>query len=170
LKDQTKELAFLLKLVAIITIASLISFGILYLLMNKWVSLEYKAAFQAISYAYGMMNFYIAGAVFVQLTISSVVVYFIALRYSHKIAGPIYKIRLTIQNYSEGGNIQKVLLRKNDFLHDLADNFTDFFNYLNTRKKMFAEVYELFQKTDPENEKMKQESLDKIDKILEKLQ
>jgi hypothetical protein len=35
---------------------------------------------------------------------------------------------------------------------------------------MFAEVYELFQKTDPENEKMKQESLDKIDKILEKLQ
>lgn len=46
---------------------------------------------------------------------------FLAMFYSHRIAGPIYNIKKTIDAVLEGKKDSRVHLRKNDYLVDLAD-------------------------------------------------
>lgn len=45
----------------------------------------------------------------------------LALFYSHRIAGPIYNMKKTIDSVIEGKRDARVRLRKNDYLFDLAD-------------------------------------------------
>ena len=135
-----KEIFFISKLVFVNIISSCLSFGVMYLLMDKWVGKDYRTAFQVISAAYDQVNFYIATAVLAQFVISCLIVCFLALHYSHRIAGPIYRIKLTVRQYLQGQDIKKLSFRNTDFFHGVAENFTDFFNLLQKRKKFFEET------------------------------
>lgn len=66
-----------------------------------------------------------AGYVFIALVL------FIALLFSHRIAGPLYRIEKIINNITETGNIdQKIVLRKSDELHELAEALNKMFAVL----------------------------------------
>ena len=164
-----KELTFIMKLVLVIGTASLLSFGVLYLFMDKWVGTDYGTGFQVISGAYRMMNYYIATAVLVQLIVSCIIVFILALHYSHKIAGPMYRLKLVVQRYLNGEDIEKVSFRKTDFLHGVAGNFTDFFDFLRRRKSLLKETHKLLEKADLHDEEKKQDALQRIEKILNEL-
>ena len=133
MKLHTKELGFIFKFLSVIIIASLLSFAILYFFMNKGVGTDYKTAFQAIAVVYKKMNYYIAAAVSVQLILSSFVIFFLALYYSHKIAGPMFRLKITIQQFLQGDDKEKVSFRSSDLLHEVAEDFTDFFTSLKNK-------------------------------------
>lgn len=42
---------------------------------------------------------------------------------SHRIAGPLEKLKNSLEDYSNGDKIHKLKFRKNDFFKDLADTF-----------------------------------------------
>lgn len=46
-----------------------------------------------------------------------------AIRYAHRVVGPIYRFRKTIQALAAGEPVDMVRLRKDDFLKDLMDDF-----------------------------------------------
>ena len=165
-----KELTFMAKLVAVIAGASLLSFGILYLTLDTWVGADYGTAFQIMSAAYQRMDYYIALAVLAQLVISCLVVFFLALHYSHKIAGPMYRLKTAIQSYARGDAVARVAFRSTDFLHEVAEQFTAFFTALERNKKIFAETRRLIEGADLLDETAKEELLHLVAMNLRRLQ
>ena len=51
------------------------------------------------------------------------IVFWDSIRFSHRIAGPIKRVANDLGRLADGEKVFPVKLRKNDFCHDLADNF-----------------------------------------------
>lgn len=47
--------------------------------------------------------------------------------FSHRLAGPIYRIRQTIKDYKDGKSVKPIVLRKNDEFKDLAEDLNQIF-------------------------------------------
>lgn len=56
-----------------------------------------------------------------------------AARFAHRIVGPLFRLRKTIQAINAGEEIQLVNLRKDDYLHDLKDEFNAMLKLLEQR-------------------------------------
>lgn len=52
-------------------------------------------------------------------------IFVICIFFTHKIAGPIYKIRTHLQNIREGKSLEPVFLRRGDYFHELADELNE---------------------------------------------
>lgn len=52
-----------------------------------------------------------------------VITLFISIFLSHRIAGPLMKLRNVFRDFSEGKAVERVRFRKSDHFHDLADDF-----------------------------------------------
>ena len=55
------------------------------------------------------------------LFINIFIIILVNIYFSHKIAGPIYKLKKTLREKLEGEIIKPIVLRKGDAFHDLAD-------------------------------------------------
>lgn len=51
------------------------------------------------------------------------------LRYSHRIAGPLYRFRKALTDHLDGQPLQKVSLREGDMLLDFQDTWNEFVEY-----------------------------------------
>ncbi len=51
---------------------------------------------------------------------------FVGLSMSHKVAGPLYKLNMQINNMIKNGHLEKVRFRKNDYFMEVADSFNAF--------------------------------------------
>lgn len=49
----------------------------------------------------------------------------LALFYSHRIAGPIYNMKKTMDSFLNGDRMAKITLRKDDYLEDLGDKINE---------------------------------------------
>jgi nitrogen fixation/metabolism regulation signal transduction histidine kinase len=56
-----------------------------------------------------------------------------AVKHSHRIVGPIYRFRKTIQAITAGEELEFVSLRKEDMLHELKDDFNAMLRALEQR-------------------------------------
>ncbi|MCB9890651.1 MAG: hypothetical protein H6832_17125 [Planctomycetes bacterium] len=65
----------------------------------------------------------VAGIGFVVVSLG--VIAYCALRFSHRVAGPVYSIRRTLQSFRDGDTDARVRLRDGDFLTDLTDDLND---------------------------------------------
>lgn len=53
-----------------------------------------------------------------------------AVRFAHRLVGPLYRFRMTIQAMAAGEQVAPIQLRKHDMLTDLKDDFNAMLNYL----------------------------------------
>lgn len=53
---------------------------------------------------------------------------------SHRIAGPLYKLRRAIEEVSRGNFDQRISFRKNDHFTELQDSFNDMVQHLGVRR------------------------------------
>ncbi len=60
-------------------------------------------------------------AVLLQTAISLLLIYMLALRYSHRISGPMYRVRMVLTDYLHGRSAQSVRFRSGDFLLPVAE-------------------------------------------------
>lgn len=78
------------------------------------------------------------------LLIISPLIFFLALLYSHKIAGPIYRIGKSLDEISHGNLALRIRLRKGDELVDIADKINavteNFSATLSTDKDIMAKL------------------------------
>ncbi|MCP5107056.1 MAG: hypothetical protein GY950_26965 [bacterium] len=156
-----KEFLFITKMAITIAVSVAVALGLLYLFLSKSVDASYRSAFQTISSIYDRMNVYVIGAGLVQLIFSSVIVFTIALFFSHKIAGPMFRLKAVLQEYLGGADIEKVSFRKTDFIPGVSGLFTNLFVFLGKRKKLLAEAEasaaRLKEASGPEREKLLKE-------------
>lgn len=72
------------------------------------------------------------------------IVFIVCIFQSHKIAGPIYKLRKILNNIKNGGSFERVSFRKGDNFPELATDFNEVFSYVqNTHNKDFAYLSEV---------------------------
>lgn len=165
-----KEFLFITKMGITIVVSAAVALGLLYLFLSTPVGVEFKNAFQTISGVYDRMNVYVIGAVLVQLIFSSVIVFVIALFFSHKIAGPMFRLKAVLQEYLGGKEIEKVSFRSTDFIPGVSGLFTDFFTFLGKRKKRLAEAESLAGRLKEASGKEKEELVIKLQSILKELE
>ncbi len=165
-----KEFLFITKMGITIVLSVAASLGLLYFFLSTPVDIDFRSAFQTISGIYDRMNIYVIGAVLVQLIFSSVIVFSIALLFSHKIAGPIFRLKAVLQEYLGGKEIEKVSFRKTDFIPGVSGIFTDFFIFLGKRKKRLAEAESLALRLKETSGKEKEELTKKIQSIITELE
>jgi nitrogen fixation/metabolism regulation signal transduction histidine kinase len=56
-----------------------------------------------------------------------------AMRLAHRIVGPLYRFRKTIQAINAGEELDLMALRKDDFLQDMKDDFNEMLKVLEQR-------------------------------------
>jgi hypothetical protein len=166
----TKEFSFIFKIAAIMAASVAAALAILYFFLDKDVSGSYGAAFRLLAETHDRLNVYITAAVLVQLVISSVVVYFVALYFSHKIAGPIFRLKVVLQQYMDGEEIEKVSFRKTDFIPGVSRIFTNFFLYLGNRKKLLNEAQMLVDRLDRQTVPETQKTIERLRAIVIELE
>lgn len=162
-----KELSFIFKLVLSISMSTLLGIYVLYLLMDEGLGNNFANAFHIIKKAYQNMDFYILIAVFFQFLIASIFIYFISLYFSHKIAGPMYRLKMLIEDYLSNKHVGEVKFRETDFMGGVAENFSHFFIYHNKRTEKLEEIQKLIKKID--NNITKENRKEMIDVIKNKL-
>lgn len=69
---------------------------------------------------YNAFDLYLYPVLWVSI-LNIVVISIFSLFFSHKMAGPLYRIKLTLDNFIANKNTQAIKLRKNDFFQDLAE-------------------------------------------------
>ena len=56
-----------------------------------------------------------------------------AIRFSHRIVGPLYRFRQTIRAITEGSEVDLIALRKTDYLQELKEEFNEMIKVLEQR-------------------------------------
>ena len=56
-----------------------------------------------------------------------------AIRFSHRVVGPLYRFRKTVQAITAGAEVDLITLRKTDFLQELKDEFNEMLRVLEER-------------------------------------
>jgi len=64
-----------------------------------------------------------------------ILVFYLEIRFLHRIAGPLFRIEKTLQEISEGKEVEPIKLRKKDFYKSLAESVNKVIEYINKLKK-----------------------------------
>ncbi|MCP5052400.1 MAG: hypothetical protein GY940_34855 [bacterium] len=165
-----KEFSFLFKVAAVMIASAAAALAIMYIFLDKDVGASYGSAFRLLAETGEKLNLYIVAAVLIQLVFSFIVIYFISLYFSHKIAGPVFRLKAVLQQYIDGQEIESVNFRKTDFIPGVSRLFTGFFSFLAKREKLLEEAEALVQRLGGETGKEKQALVDKLKSIVKQLE
>lgn len=99
--------------------------AVLFAVQIFWNGME-TAGGQSVSPRFGLMALLVLIALLLVMTMDAV-------RYLHRLVGPIYRFRKTIQAIAEGDPIDKVKLRKNDFLKEFMVDINEMIDYLESK-------------------------------------
>jgi len=63
------------------------------------------------------------------------IIFFLGLYYSHRIAGPLHYMNKQMQEIAQGNEIKELSFRKKDYFKELAPSFNAVIEYLGNKKK-----------------------------------
>lgn len=165
-----KEILFILKILAVIILSIGISLALLFIFLNKDLENSYGGAFQTISDILQNLNYIIVIAVLAQLLFSSILICLLGLLYTHKIAGPVFRLKMILKRVKAGEEPEAISFRKADFLAGVAGSFNRFFVFLNTRQETIEEAETLLTRLDSEGVKGDPAKLKKLEALLAELE
>lgn len=165
-----KELLFIVKLILVILVSLVISFIILFAFFNQNLGDSYIGAYQIISSVFEKLNTIIILAVFFQLAFSLILIYFIALFFSHKMAGPMYRVKVLFKQYLQGTTIENISFRRTDFLSGVRGRLNRFLNFISHKEKMLTEAEFLRSQLASQDEETRAVSKKKIEALIRELE
>jgi len=164
------EIFFILKLIAIIIVSLSVSLMILFVFLDKNLGGSYPSAFKVISEIFNRINLYILLAVFAQLCLSSILLFIVALLFSHKIAGPMFRLKRLLKHFGDEQEQDGISFRRSDFLSGVSRWFSDFFTLNKKRESLYTEAESLLREIDSETGKDNSSKLERIKNIVTELE
>ena len=70
-------------------------------------------------------------AILALLAVMSIVLFYFGIRFSHHVAGPLYKLEKTIDKLARGEKVEPLRFRKSDLVNGLSDKFNVLIEELN---------------------------------------
>ena len=122
LVNKEFQLGLTFFILSIFFIQNLLIVGAIYLWSDgifKLISND-EIAHQVSTYRYQLIFFLLLFSI-----ISLAIVYVIMIFKTHKIAGPIYKLKLTLNRSKESGVVEKLIFRGGDYFSDLPSVYND---------------------------------------------
>ncbi|MGB2906937.1 MAG: hypothetical protein WBB73_07540 [Candidatus Aminicenantaceae bacterium] len=165
-----KEILFVLKILSVMVLSIGISLAVLFIFLNKELEGSYGGAFQAISDLLQDLNHFIVIAVLAQFLCSSILICLLGLLYTHKIAGPVFRLKMILKRFQAGEEPEAISFRKTDFLAGVAGSFNGFFVFLDTRHKTIEEAETLLKQLDSGGGKGDPEKLKRMEDLLAELE
>ena len=167
---RKNEIFFVLKLIAIIITSLSVSLLILFVFLDKNLGGSYPSAFKVISDIFNRINIYIILAVLAQLCLSSILLFLAALLFSHKIAGPMFRLKRLLEHFGDELEQDEISFRRSDFLPGVSRWFSEFFAMLNKRENLFTEAESLLREIDSEAGKDNSSKLERIKTVVAELE
>ena len=134
------ELKFMLRMVLVVVCSIGLSLLLLVLLLKVQLGANSDRSYQQVAAIYENLNLYVFMALMAQFVFSTILLYFITLLYSHKIAGPVYRLKLLLTQYLNGKNLEEVSFRESDYIHGIAERFTHFFQVRKQRQTLLNDL------------------------------
>lgn len=98
------------------------------LLLGVFCARLYNEALQADVSLPSILPVFIIAVCF--MLVATAYMLFSALRFSHRIAGPMYNVGKTLQRFRDGDIDARVILRQQDYLVEVQDHVNAFLNWL----------------------------------------
>ena len=137
LVDKKMQLQFAWLLVMQIAIPTIVLGAFLYIVNKMYLTcIQTLIGDSVISdpYIQSILNFSVL-AIGVFLIVSTLLVIFLGIRFSHHIAGPLYKLEESMDKIARGEKIAPLCFRNTDLMHSLADKFNTIMERLNQIKQ-----------------------------------
>ncbi len=165
-----RELHFIAVITAGILFASLVGSSILMVMFNRELGTDFADAFFTMHTLYMKMNLFSILAVVLQLALSATIVFLVALRYSHRISGPMYRLRMILTDFQDGREINGVTFRSGDFLKPLESMMSQMFDRINRQKLLEKEIRVLLTKESPADPAEKKTILKQLRHVADQLE
>lgn len=72
------------------------------------------------------------------LIVTLAIVFFNALMTSHRVAGPLYRVRAVLDQVRDGSKDARIHLRSADYLHEFADSMNEFLDWVEQQQAHHA--------------------------------
>ncbi|BBB32826.1 conserved hypothetical protein [Thermotomaculum hydrothermale] len=156
-----KEFLFVLVASISIIIGSLIGIGIIWGILDKPLPRNFHSIFHLIAIIKQRVLYMVFISLLLQTVICLSLILFLALRFSHKISGPMYRVKMMFKDFLNGKEIERIAFRKTDFLKPLESDLSVLLSRESKRRKLLCEIEEILSKSqkaslsDTEKEKLK---------------
>lgn len=145
-----KEFKFIATFILLFVFFSVLAFFVIYLFFNQNLGAAYGPAFQKLNQTYEAMNGHVLVAAMVQLALPFGFTFLLSLYFSHKIAGPMFRLSQTLKNKGNAEHVH-VQFRHSDFLAGVQDEFNELFDYLAERREKIETLQEFVEGLDYED-------------------
>ena len=125
LVNKKIQLQFAWLLIIQIAIPTIVLGTFLYIVNKMYLSCLQRIVGEAVisdPYVQSILNFSVV-AIVVFLVISALLLMFLGIRFSHHIAGPLYKLERSMDKLARGEKIKPLSFRNTDLIHSLAAKF-----------------------------------------------
>ena len=123
--DKPFQSKFILKFCALVALGGLLTIGILYLWAGKSTTVAIvNSRVEVRTTADFMLPILIQTVIIVSIIVSLATIV-VALFVSHKIAGPLYRLKNTMEKLEQGNFAEDFHIRSNDQLQDIAGSFNN---------------------------------------------
>ncbi len=137
---KQKELSFLAIVSVGVIAASLLTAAVVWGFLDKPLSTDFHKILITVKGVKERIFPLLIISIFFQTILSIFILVLFALRYSHKISGPMYRVKMLINNFLEGESVEKVFFRQNDFLKPLENDLTKLFKKESMRRELLKKL------------------------------
>lgn len=159
--DRSFQAKFILKFCIIVIVASLAIGGLLFYLASNSTTVAIENTKVTVKTTADFILPFLIQTLLIVTAFSAISVVFLTLFASHKIAGPLYRLKKEIEKISEGDFSANFQIRTNDQLKSLATSLTIMAGFLKDKiislKKEVNELNKAIEKL-PQGDKQKMEA------------
>jgi hypothetical protein len=97
-------------------------------------------------------------------------IFAITIFFSHKVAGPLYRIKIFLDDLRSGKGRKDIVIRQGDYFGDIVKDVEQTFDYLSTEyNKDYTPITEIIRQLNNLKSQFPDEKKESFDKVLEKL-
>lgn len=131
--DKSFQANFIVKFCLLVMLGGALTIGALYYLGMRSTTVSIVNSRVIVKSTSDFLLPVLIQTVAVVVVIVGAATVFLTLFVSHKIAGPLYRLKKSMQELAEGNLTSDIKLRKNDQLRDIADTFNQMVDKLKER-------------------------------------
>lgn len=168
--DKNFQAKFIMKFCVIVILASLLIGGLLLFVASNSTTVAIENTKVTVKTTADFIFPFLIQTLIIVTAFSAISVVFLTLFVSHKIAGPLYRLKKEIEKVSEGNLAANFQIRTNDQLKNLSTSLTTMAGYLKDKiaslKKEIELLNKAIEKFPAENKKNIEDELKTIEAII----
>lgn len=138
--DPQMQKQYTYLMIVLIMVAALVISLIVHITIREALTGPYKIGVISPYEVMSRINYQLIVRITITMILTIIAASFCGIAFLHRIAGPIYRFRVTLKKMAKGEIIPNIKLRKGDFYHDVADQINNVLELLRKKRAYSDEV------------------------------